>query len=204
MHKNIVKSITTAVLAFGLLVSGFTASAALISMSPSSQQVADNASFFVDILATGLPADTAGGAVDISWDLADITLNSVYMATTDPLDSNGVFTGPWDPVSSFLSGVDEAGAGFVHGVFVGTFPTGISGDQPIARLNFTLGTGVSNSLITLDVAATGGTWSSYTIGDFTNTYEGATINPVPVPVPAALWLFGSGLIGLVGVARRRI
>jgi hypothetical protein len=24
-----------------------------------------------------------------------------------------------------------------------------------------------------------------------------------VPVPAALWLFGSGLIGLIGVARRR-
>ncbi|MGE5241685.1 MAG: VPLPA-CTERM sorting domain-containing protein [Bacteroidota bacterium] len=24
-----------------------------------------------------------------------------------------------------------------------------------------------------------------------------------VPVPAAVWLFGSGLLGLVGVARRR-
>jgi len=31
-----------------------------------------------------------------------------------------------------------------------------------------------------------------------------TLNPVhPVPVPAAVWLFGSGLVGLVGVARRK-
>jgi hypothetical protein len=56
----------------------------------------------------------------------------------------------------------------------------------------------------LDAAALGGTWSSYDTGDFTNTYEGAIINPSAVPVPAALWLFGSGLLGLVGVARRRI
>ena len=28
-------------------------------------------------------------------------------------------------------------------------------------------------------------------------------NTAPVPVPAAVWLFGSGLIGLVGVARRK-
>ena len=29
------------------------------------------------------------------------------------------------------------------------------------------------------------------------------IDVAPVPVPAAAWLFGSGLLGLVGVARRR-
>ena len=28
------------------------------------------------------------------------------------------------------------------------------------------------------------------------------VNPSPVPIPAAVWLFGSGLIGLVGVRRR--
>ena len=27
--------------------------------------------------------------------------------------------------------------------------------------------------------------------------------PAAVPLPAAVWLFGSGLLGLVGVARRR-
>jgi hypothetical protein len=30
-----------------------------------------------------------------------------------------------------------------------------------------------------------------------------TITPSAVPVPAAVWLFGSGLLGLVGVARRK-
>ena len=34
-----------------------------------------------------------------------------------------------------------------------------------------------------------------------NVYNGA--NVAPVPIPAAAWLFGSGLIGLVGVSRRR-
>lgn len=31
----------------------------------------------------------------------------------------------------------------------------------------------------------------------------ASFNMTPVPVPAAVWLFGSGLVGLVGVARRK-
>ena len=30
-----------------------------------------------------------------------------------------------------------------------------------------------------------------------------TADIAPVPVPAAVWLFGSGLVGLVGVARRK-
>ena len=42
-----------------------------------------------------------------------------------------------------------------------------------------------------------GSWSS--LSDGTLTFNSVSA----VPVPAAVWLFGSGLVGLVGVARRR-
>ena len=38
---------------------------------------------------------------------------------------------------------------------------------------------------------------------FNLTAAGLVTPPNPVPVPAAVWLFGSGLMGLVGVARRK-
>ncbi len=34
-----------------------------------------------------------------------------------------------------------------------------------------------------------------------NSFISGGISPVVVPVPAAVWLFGSGLVGLIGVAR---
>ena len=39
----------------------------------------------------------------------------------------------------------------------------------------------------------------------TTTTPGATLTVVPnvIPVPAAVWLFGSGLFGLIGIARRK-
>lgn len=202
MRLNIIKSITTAVLAIGLLAGSFTASAALITMTPTPQTVGGGASFFVDIMAIGLPDGTVGGALDISW-TGDMALDSIYLATTDPADNGGgLFPGEWEPVSSFFSGVDSTGPGSISGLYVGNF-AGVIGDQAIARLNFTTGAGFSGSTISMDAAAIGGTWSSWISGDFTNTYEGATIPVATIPVPAALWLFGSGLIGLAGMARRR-
>jgi hypothetical protein len=208
MFTNIFRIITTALLAVGLLVSGFTASAATIYMNPAAQTLPDGATFYVDILASGLPVGTSGGALDISWTAADMTLNSVYVATTAPSDSNGgQFPGLWNSVSSLLSGPGTIGAGSLTGLFVGSFD-GLSGDQPIARLNFTLAAGVSNSQISMTQAAVDGTWSAYDPANpppynFTNTYSGAIINPTAIPVPAALWLFGSGLFGLAGAAARR-
>jgi len=47
---------------------------------------------------------------------------------------------------------------------------------------------------------------SSTTGDPNRTYlviDNLTITASPVPIPAAVWLFGSGLLGLIGIARRR-
>jgi hypothetical protein len=52
---------------------------------------------------------------------------------------------------------------------------------------------------------------SFSLGTAALTGSGATLAlsftgngaPPPVPLPAAVWLLGSGLLGLAGVARRR-
>lgn len=68
-----------------------------------------------------------------------------------------------------------------------------------------------------DVLLNQNTWSSYTwasmgVGVHERYYSiwfGSMVDPQGlvstsvVPVPAAVWLFGSGLIGLVGIARRK-
>ena len=43
---------------------------------------------------------------------------------------------------------------------------------------------------------------SFSSSSLTN-YSMTVSNVSPVPVPAAAWLFGSGLLGLVGIARRK-
>ena len=50
---------------------------------------------------------------------------------------------------------------------------------------------------------TPGTWefSGQTASDITFSWSSSN-NTTVIPVPAAVWLFGSGLIGLAGIARR--
>ncbi len=49
-------------------------------------------------------------------------------------------------------------------------------------------------------------WAPGKLGDHERhefALQSVAVSPAPVPVPAALWLFGSGLAGLIGMARRR-
>ena len=58
-----------------------------------------------------------------------------------------------------------------------------------------------DAFVTLDYVNAGAKFDSYSVGPTMITLEYEYIPAVPVP--SAVWLFGSGLIGLIGLARRK-
>ena len=95
---------------------------------------------------------------------------------------------------------------FDWGAPVTTTPCGVANcDIPVVALMQLTPTGNPGefSVITLDGDGTGTPGTAMTAGPFVGfspTFSGIA---TAVPVPAAVWLFGSGLLGLVGVARRK-
>ena len=72
--------------------------------------------------------------------------------------------------------------------------------------NFIVGLCSAGTCYADDGSGTAGWPNTFTLGYSVNESQAYAVDVkvVPaVPVPAAAWLFGSGLIGLVGVARRR-
>ena len=49
----------------------------------------------------------------------------------------------------------------------------------------------------------GGAYNVFVSGDEGTGPHGWAVRAGDVPVPAAVWLFGSGLLGLIGIARRK-
>ncbi len=143
-----------------------------------------------------------------------VTLNLVGTLFTDTVDG-AAFTFNWDPTvlqytGSVVSDPNwdtvsisdlNAAAGTVDFVFLGRSVGFFGSDFNIVDISFNV-IGADGSATDITFADIFGGWS-VAGANVPVDYVTGQVQVTPVPVPAAVWLFGSGLLGLVGVARRK-
>ena len=156
-------------------------------------------------IGTGGGADVAmaDGALDISGSAMDIL--QFAGESVDDIDPDQIFTltGTMQ-ADNLYDGSFSIGGGLLSGTFTNLDVKQVTflGDTTGSAAGFLDFTGGS-----LQQGAIGGNVLINWNGD---AYSGAGVIStgklgVPaVPVPAAVWLFGSGLLGLVGIARRKV
>ncbi len=134
-----------------------------------------------------------GGNFTFSWDPAVLQ----YTATT-------VASPPWDADAIVSDG--NAASGVVDFVFTTYTPSGgLFPNFDIATISFNvIGAVGSSTSITFADSAFGGFVSPGAV-PVAVTYVNGLVNVTAsaVPVPAAVWLFGTGLLGLAGLAKRK-
>ena len=152
----------------------------------------ENDIFNLDIVGLGFVDNVDGGGVNISFDPSVVNVLSVSI---DPLVWNLGFPGV-DP------GVIDNGAGTVSGIKVNTMLTDVTGDFIVATVQFQVvgALGLSSSLALSDVGANPWASGGFAIDPYP-TFVGGQV--FVAPVPSAVWLFGSGLLALTSLARRK-
>ena len=187
--KNLV---TVGLLVLVFLFTASMASAALVHIDPIALTVDPGDAIALIVKGSGFigdPAGVAGGSITLNWDSAVMSLDSAIAASPFLELASTVIT-PGLATFDFTAGsFSTAGAGGIEFPFVNLAFTAQA--PPSTLLDIGLGPFgdwlYDNGTVELDVI-----------------YQGATITVTnPVPVPGAVWLLGSGLLGLVGVVRRR-
>ena len=185
-----------------ILITAFSsAQAVTLSITTSTPLVKVGDTIELQVLMDFSDDPTLGGGFDIIFDpnLVSYNLNSYI---TDPLlNSDPDFTRDDNPLVTDPNRV-EIQADRLAGAAFGNF-AGLSGPALVGPLSFTaenVGTAVF-SLSASTSSVVGGFFSAVTFTEQFPDFIGTTVTIVPVP--AAVWLFGSGLLGLIGIARRR-
>jgi hypothetical protein len=188
----------SSVLCFGALLVSSVVNASTIHISPTNQTIPVATTFTVIVQGTGFVL-TNGGGFSLSWDTNLLSLSSSAADISQSLLGNG-----FAPNSITIT------SGQLDVAFTSFPATPVSGNFAITTLGFvTILPGVTD----ISFLATQPAWT-----DADNValapalqpdYVGASITiltpaAATVPLPAAIWLFSSGLLGLAGIARLAI
>jgi len=165
-------------------------------------------------VASGVEMQSIGGNLMIGN--MNFAWNGSNIATQIVLDASGLFgalAGGIPPVGATLDQASCAGLPCSTPASDGTKNTLDIGPAPITTSSFNVNgaTGTTTTIGQLSLGTDdgiGGTPMDNGPFEFFNAnfdITSVTVTNVTsaVPVPAAVWLFGSGLVGLAGIARRR-
>jgi len=192
--------LTSGLLGFGALLMASQVNAATVQISPANTRITLGGAFALTVQGIDF-APTNGGGFSLTWDA-----NAVGMVMNVVDINNSLFFNRFIPVSTLLAPgrLDVSISTVVEGL---TLPTK-SGNFDIITLVFNT---LSPPRVTTNISfiANQPAWVDENNVAFAPTlqpnYVGAIISITTpegfVPVPAAIWLFGSGLLGLVGMAR---
>jgi len=185
--RSILSTVSTAL----LLNSASAVHAASISFSNTSVTAGLGDLITFDVLMDFTGDSTLGGGTDIFYDASILSYQSFdFSTTTLALDSD--FSRSPDVLFNEL-----------EGLAFGNF-NGLSGPGVVGTLTFqvvALGDATLSMAETDNALAGGGFISATTYDSQVVSFGTASVSAVPVP--AAIWLFGSGLIGLIGVVKRK-
>ena len=206
--KNIIKT-----LALPLLLIGAQAQAASISFYLDQSNALPNGVNYAQVTISD--STTTVGDIDFSvqvinsaftvsgsnFGMQNFSFNYDTALTVVPANITGITPAAWT-----ISQDTNAGGGF--GKF--EFQLAGTGSTRTSLLNFSISGVAGDSINDYAIGSTlnpssGNFFAAHIAGfDMTDGVTSAQFSgSSPVPVPAAVWLFGSGLLGLVGVARRR-
>jgi hypothetical protein len=135
------------------------------------------------------------------------------VATQDPTQIQAAVLSQQSAFINGLQADEQSGGQMVFTGESGAVQYGAGGVSAPSKYGFwgRVDSGAMGTSLTLfGMTGNGGTGvlQSYVLGTVTVAANGTATfagngAPPPVPIPAAVWLFGSGVLGLVGVSRRR-